>query len=87
MTKSFSDVTNEDKFFFAQADNEKRIKKQTLQRKKQAQKNVTEWVTNEETSSMKPSIKVFARIDESTTSFSRHGIRAIARIRLEEDVY
>ena len=34
---------------------------------------------------MKPSIKEFAKIDGNTTSYSINGIKAIARIRLEQD--
>ena len=34
---------------------------------------------------MKPSIKEFTKIDGNTTSYSIHGIRANARIRVEQD--
>ena len=34
---------------------------------------------------MKPSIKEFTKIDENTTSYSLHGIKANARIRVEQD--
>ena len=34
---------------------------------------------------MKPSIKKFTKIDGNTTSYSVHGIKANARIRLEQD--
>ena len=33
---------------------------------------------------MRPSIKEFTKIDGNTTSYSRHGIKAIARIRVEQ---
>ena len=35
---------------------------------------------------MKPSIKEFTKIDGNTTSYSIHGIKANARIRVEQDV-
>ena len=35
---------------------------------------------------MKPSMKEFAEIDRNTTSYSIHGIKANARIRVERDV-
>ena len=35
---------------------------------------------------MKPSIKVFKRIDGNTTTYSIHGIKANARIRVQQDV-
>ena len=36
---------------------------------------------------MKPSIKELTKIDGNTTSYSLHGIKANARIRVEQDVY
>ena len=35
---------------------------------------------------MKPSVEEFKKIDENTTSYSEHGIKANARIRGEKDV-
>ena len=35
---------------------------------------------------MKPSKKVFTRIDRITMSYSIHGMKANARIRVEQDV-
>ena len=35
---------------------------------------------------MKPSIKEFTKIDGNTTLYSIHGIKANARIRIEQDV-
>ena len=43
-----------------------------------------EWVVNKEPSSMKPSIKQFRKIDGNTTSYSINGIKANARIRVEQ---
>ena len=34
---------------------------------------------------MKPSIKAFTKIDGNTTSYSLHGIKTNARIRVEQD--
>ena len=40
---------------------------------------------NQELSSLKPGIKEFTKIDGNTTSYSINGIRASARIRVEQD--
>ena len=56
-----------------------------LQRKEQPQKKAAEWVVDQELSSMKPSIKEFTKIDGNTTSCSINGIKASARIRVEQD--
>ena len=85
VTTSSSDVADE-KHFFTQADGEDETEEQTLERKERSRKKATEWVTNEEPSSMKPSIKEFTRIDGNTTSYSIQGIKANARIRVEQDV-
>ena len=45
-----------------------------------------EWVAPEEPFSMKPSTKDFTRTDGNTTSYSIHGIKANARIRVQQDV-
>ena len=50
-----------------------------------SKKRASEWVVNQEQSSMKPSIKEFTQIDGNTTSYSINGIKANARIRLEQD--
>ena len=42
-------------------------------------------MTNQELSSLKPSIKEFTKIDGNTTSYSINGIKASARIRVEQD--
>ena len=49
------------------------------------QRKAAEWVVNQETSSMKPSIKEFTKIDVNTTSYSINGIKANARIRVDQD--
>ena len=71
--------------FFTQPDSEDETKEQMLQRKEQSQKNAAEWVTNQEVSSLKPSIREFTKIDGNTTSYSINGIKASARIRVEQD--
>ena len=85
MTTSSSDVAEEKQFFFTQADGENETEEQILQRKKQSQKKAAEWVVNQEPSSMKPSIKEFTKIDGNTTSYSINGIKANARIRVDQD--
>ena len=85
VTKSSSDVANEEQFFFTQPDSQDETGEQILQRKEQSQKNAAEWVTNQELSSLKPSIKEFTQIDGNTTSYSINGIKASARIRVEQD--
>ena len=42
-------------------------------------------VTNQELSSLKPSIKEFTKIDGNTTSYSINGFKASARLRVEQD--
>ena len=86
VTTSSSDVANEEQFSFMQADGEDETEKQILQRKEQSRKNATEWGVNQESSSMKPSIKEFTQIDVNNTSHSINGIKANARIRVEQDV-
>ena len=86
VTISSSDVADEEQFFFTQTDGEVETEEQTLQRKEQPRKKATERVAHEEPSSMKPSIKELTKIDENTTSYSIHGIKANARIQIEQDV-
>ena len=85
VTTSSSDAAVEEQFFFAQADGEDETEQETLERKEQSRKKATEWVTHEEPSSMKPIIIEFTKIDGNTTSHSIHGIKANARIRVEQD--
>ena len=85
MSTSSSDVADEGQFFFTQSDNQDEFEEQILQRKEQSQKNAAEWVTNQELSSLKPSIKEFTKIDGNTTSYSINGIKASARTRVEQD--
>ena len=86
MTTSSWDVADEESFFFMQDNDENETKKRNLQRKKQHQKNATEWVANEEASSTKPNVKDFTNIDGNTTCHSMDGIEANARKRVENDI-
>ena len=85
VSTSSSDVADEEQFFFTQPDSQDETEEQILQKKKQSQKNAAEWVANQELSSLKPSIKEFTKIDGNTTSYSINGIKASARIRVEQD--
>ena len=78
VSTSSSDVADKEQFFFAQPDSQDETEEQNLQRKEQSQKNAAEWVTNQELSSLKPSIKEFTKIDGKTTSYSINGIEASA---------
>ena len=87
VTTSSSDVADEEQFIFIQTDAEDETEEQTLERRDQFRKKATEWVVHEEPSLRKPSIKYFTKIDGATTSYSMHGIKANARIRVEQDVH
>ena len=87
VTTSSSDVADEEQFFFTQTDDQDETEEQTLQRKQQSREKAAEWVVNQEPSSMKPSIKEFTKIDGNTTSYSLHGIKANAQIRVEQDAH
>ena len=57
VSTSFSDVANEEQFFFTQTDGQDETEEQIPQRKEQSQKKAADWVLHQEQSSMKPSIK------------------------------
>ena len=57
VTRSFSDVADEEQFFFTQTDGQDETEEQILQQKQHSQEKAAEWVVNQEPSSMKPSIK------------------------------
>ena len=82
---SSSDVADEEQLFFTQPVSPDETEKQIIQRKELSQKKAAEWVVNQELSSMKPSIKEFPKSDGNTTSSSINGIKASARIRVEQD--
>ena len=85
VSTSSSDVADEEQFFFTQPDSQDETEEQILQRKEQSREKAAEWVTNQELSSLKPSIKEFTKIDGNATSYSINGIKASARIRAEQD--
>ena len=85
VSTSSPDVADEEQFFFAQPDSQDETEEQILQKKEQSRINAAEWVLNQELSSLKPSIKEFTNIDGNTTSYSINGIKASARIRVEQD--
>ena len=85
VTTSPSDVADEQQFFFTQPDYQDETEEQILQRKEQFREKAVEWVVNQEPASLKPSIKEFTKIDGNTTAYSLHGIKANARIRVEQD--
>ena len=84
VTTSSSDVADEEQFFFTQTDDQDETEEQTLQRKQKSRKKAAEWVVNQEPSSIKPSIKGYTKMDGNITSYSFHGIKANARIRVEQ---
>ena len=86
MTTSSSDVADAEQFLFTQTDIGNKTEEETLQRKKQYRKKATERVANQEPFSMKPSVKEFTKIDGNTTSYSLNGIKANARILVEQNV-
>ena len=86
VTTSSSDVADEEQFFFTHADDGKRSEEQTPERKEQSRQNAKQWAANEESPALKTSVKEFIKIDGNTTSYSMNGIKANARIRVEQDV-
>ena len=85
VTTSSPGVADEEQFFFTQTDDQDETEEQILQRKEQSREKAAEWVVNQEPSSLKPSTKEFTKIDGNTMSYSLHGIKANARIRVEQD--
>ena len=81
VTKSSSDVAEEEQCFFRQADGEDETEKQIVKRKEQSRKKATEWVANEESFPLKLSIKEVRRVDGNTTSYSINGIRQMHRCK------
>ena len=59
---------------------------QTLERKEQSRKNAKQWSANEESSTLKTSVEEFTKIDGITTLYSMNGIKANARIQVNQDV-
>ena len=86
VTTSSSDVVDEEQVFFTQTDNDNEPEEQTLERKEQSRQNEKQWAANEESPALKTSLKEFTKIDGNTTSYSINGIKANARIRVEQYV-
>ena len=86
MTTSSLDVADEEQYFFTQADNNDKSEEQTFERKEPLRPNANQWAANEEPSALKTSVKKFTKIDGNTTSYTMNGIKANARIRVEQDV-
>ena len=86
VTTSSSDVADEEQIFFTSADDATESEEQTLERKEQSRQNAKQWAANEELLALKTSVKEFTKIDGNTTSYSMNGIKANARIRVEQDV-
>ena len=86
VTTSSSDVANEEEFFFTQADKNDESEEQTLERKEQSKQNAKQWAMIEESPVLQTSVKEFKKIDGNTTSPSMNGIKANARIKVEQDV-
>ena len=86
VTTSSSDVADEEQFFFTHADDGNESEEQTLERKEQSRQNAKPWALNEQPPALKTSVKEFTKIDGNTTSYSMNGIKANARIGVEQDV-
>ena len=86
VTTSSSDIAGEEQFFFTHADDSNESEEQTLERKEQSKRNAKQWAANEESPALKTSVKELTKIDGNTTSYSMNGIKANARIRVEQDV-
>ena len=85
VTTTCSDVADEEQFFFTQTDGQDETEEHILQQKQQYRQKTAEWVVNQEPSSMKPIIKEITKIDGNTTSYSLHGIKANAQLRVKQD--
>ena len=86
LTTSSSDVADEERIFFTHADDGNESEEQTLERKQQSRQNAKQWAAHEESPALKTSVKEFTKIDGNTTPFSVNGIKANARIRVQQDV-
>ena len=88
VTTSSSDVADEEQFFFffTQADNNDESEEQTRERKEQSKQNANQWAMNEKSPVLETSVKELTMIDGNTTSYSMNGIKANARLRVEQNV-
>ena len=86
VTTSSCYVVEEEQFFFKYAGDSNESEGQTLERKEQLRQYAKQWAANEESPVLKTSVKKFTKVDGNTTSHSMNGIKANARIRVEQDV-
>ena len=86
VSTSSSDIADEEQFFITQADKNDKSGEQTLERKEQSRRKAKQWAAQEESPVLKTSVKEFTKIDGNTTSYSMNGVKANARIRVEQDV-
>ena len=86
VTTSSSDFADEEQVFFTHADDTNESEEHTRERKERSRQNAKQWDAKEESPVLKTSVKEFTKIDGNTTSYSMNGIKAIARIRVEQDV-
>ena len=86
VSTSSSDVADEEQIFFTHADDGKEPEEQTLERKEQSRQNAKQWAANEELPALKTSVKEFTKVEGNITSYSMNGIKANARLRVEQDV-
>ena len=86
VTTTSSDAADEEQIFFAQADSQNELEKQTLERKEQSYNNAMQWVANSESLSLKTNMKDITTIDEKTTSCSMKTFKSKARIRVKQNV-
>ena len=86
VTTSSSDVADEKRFFFTQAEIKDNLEEQTVEGTEQSRQYAKQWVANEEPSCLKTSVKKITKIDGNTTSYSMFGIKINARMREEQDV-
>ena len=83
---SSSDVADEEQFFFTHAGDSNESEEQTLERKERSRQNAKQWAANEDSHVVKTSVKEFTSIDGNATWYFLNGIKANARIRIEQDV-
>ena len=86
MTTFFSDVADEEEFFFTHADDCNESEEQPLKRKEQSRQKAKQWAAKEVSPVLKTSVKQLTKIDGNTTSSSMNGIKAKARILVEQYV-
>ena len=86
VTTPSADVADEEQLFFTHADNSDESEKHILPRKEHSRQNAKQWAANGESTVLKTSVKEFTKIDGNTTSYSMNGIKANARVRVEQVV-